>query len=376
MPRSAPNVLFVSKPIVPPWHDGSKNLVRDVASHLTRARATVLTTRGGTPLGERVTLDPIYSDGGAFAPSVLANARVFRRLLQDRDSDIWHFVFAPNVASSTAARAAITARRALGWKGRVVQTIASAPKRFEIAKQLIFGDVVVTMSEWMRARLLAEGVPAAKMRVIPPCAPPPREVSAAERSRIREELDLGPGPLLVYAGDYETSRGAETVARAAAALGEAAPGMRIVFACRPKTKNAASAKKAIERILLDERSHHHTRHVGQLDDISPLLAAASAILFPVDDLYGKVDVPIVLIEALSRGIPLILARGGPLEAIEVAEFVEPGDSAELASRALAILREPPAGVGERFQRFYQSRFTPEVAAAAHDDLYEELLASP
>ena len=85
LPRSAPNVLFVSKPIVPPWHDGSKNLVRDVASHLTRARATVLTTRGGTPLGERVTLDPIYSDGGAFAPSVLANARVFRRLLQDRD---------------------------------------------------------------------------------------------------------------------------------------------------------------------------------------------------------------------------------------------------------------------------------------------------
>jgi glycosyltransferase involved in cell wall biosynthesis len=369
----APKVLFVSKPIVPPWHDGSKNLVRDVASHLTKAIPTVLTTEGAPSLGERVTLDPTYRDGGAFSPSLLANARVFRRLLTDRDSDIWHFVFAPNAASSGAARAAIAARRALGWKGKVVQTVASAPKRFELVRELLFGDVVVTLSEWMRARLMAEGVEASRMRVIPPSAPRPREVSAAECSRLREELDLGPGPLFVYPGDYETSQGAETVARAASLLGDAAPGMRIVFACRPKSKRTADAQRALDQILADDHAHHYARHVGKLDDIAPLLTSATAVLFPVDDLYGKVDLPIVLLEALSRGVPLVLARGGPLEAIEPASFVDAGDARGLAQAAIAVLHGDREALTRRAKRFYESHFAPEIAGAAHDALYADLM---
>lgn len=40
-------VLFVSKPVEPPWNDSSKNLVRDVAGHLQRNRPRVMVRRGG-----------------------------------------------------------------------------------------------------------------------------------------------------------------------------------------------------------------------------------------------------------------------------------------------------------------------------------------
>ncbi|WP_394826930.1 glycosyltransferase family 4 protein [Pendulispora albinea] len=367
-------VLFVSKPIVPPWHDGSKNLVRDIASHLTRARPTVMTTEGAPPLGPRVGLDPIYREAGGFSPGVLTNARVMRRLMTDRAHDIWHFVFAPNVASSSAARFSITSRRALGWNGQVVQTIASAPKRFELAPALLFGDVVVTLTEWTRARLLAEGVDGKKLRVIPPCSAPPRAVSDEERTRLREELDLGTGPILVYPGDYEVSRGAETVAYAVSTIARAVPEARVVFACRPKTPRAAAARAQIERILEEERMIHRTRHVGQMADIAPLIASASAVLFPVDDLYGKVDLPIVLLEALALGVPLVLARGGPLEALSAADFVDPGDGPALARAALQILRGGASAEGraERGRALYASQFAPEVVAARYDELYERL----
>jgi len=71
---TGPRVLFVSKPIVPPWNDGSKNLVRDVARHLTRASATVLTTEGAPSLGDRVAMEAIYTTPGRFAPGLAQNA--------------------------------------------------------------------------------------------------------------------------------------------------------------------------------------------------------------------------------------------------------------------------------------------------------------
>ena len=40
-----PRVLFVSKPIAPPFHDGTKCLVRDVASELRDFSPVVMTTK-------------------------------------------------------------------------------------------------------------------------------------------------------------------------------------------------------------------------------------------------------------------------------------------------------------------------------------------
>src|ERR1700678_704879 len=128
---TALRVLFVSKPIAPPWHDGSKNLVRDIASHLTRAEPTVMTLPGAPAIGARVTMEPVYRDAGRFMPGLAANARVLGRLVSGDAHDLWHFVFAPNPASSSAARIARGIRRASGWRGPLVQTVASAPRSFE-----------------------------------------------------------------------------------------------------------------------------------------------------------------------------------------------------------------------------------------------------
>jgi phosphatidylinositol alpha-1,6-mannosyltransferase len=362
-------VLFVSKPIAPPWHDGSKNLVRDVASHLTRARPTVLSVPGAASLGERVTMEPVYADPGRFTPAALANARVLRRLMTGDPHDLWHFVFAPNVASSSAAKVAYAARRALGWRGKIVQTIASAPRSFDGVSRLLFGHTIVALSEWTRAALIGAGAPSKQIIVIPPCAAAPHAVTEEARARVRQRLDLGTGPIVLYPGDYEVSTGADTVARAVASIAREIPEVRVVFACRPKTKDAATARDRIIHELDSLHTGHRTRHVGELDDLAPLLSAASVVVFPVDNLYGKVDLPLVVLEALALGIPLVLARGGPLEAIPSARFVDPGDDAALARATIALLQRP-GDAGAAGQALWKSRFAPPVVAAAYDDVYD------
>ncbi len=371
MPR---RILFVSKPIVPPWHDGSKNLVRDIAHHLTRARPTVLTTLDAPELGGRVLCEPIYRDAGRFSPALLANARVLRRLMLGDPHDLWHFVFAPNAASSAAAAIARRARRAAGWRGRVVQTVASAPRDFRAMPGLVFGDAVVVLSEWTRGRLLGAGVDGKLLRVIPPCADRPRAPTGEERARVRARFDLGTGPVIVYPGDYETSRGAETVAQAVGAIVRRIPEARIAFACRPKTARAHGAAVAVRGALEEARLLRFTRDLGEIDDMPALLAEAAVVVFPVDDLYGKVDLPLVLLEALALAVPLVVVRGGPLEVLDCARLVDPGDSEQLAKEVIAIVESSAMAreITARGTELYERRFRPATVAAAYDDLYDEL----
>jgi glycosyltransferase involved in cell wall biosynthesis len=372
VPRET-RVLFVSKPIAPPWNDGSKNLVRDITTHLTRALPTVLTTPDAPLLGTRVKQEAVYRSGGEFAPALSANARVLARLLTGDSHDVWHFVFAPNRASSGAARFASAVRRAAGWKGHVVQTIASAPRQFREVPRMLFGDRIVVLSEWMRARLVGAGAPSAAIRVIPPCAAAPEAPTPEAVARVRAHHALGEGPLVVYPGDYEVSSGAVTVARAAGAILREVPGSTIVFACRPKTKGADAARRTV---IAETAPGLEGRvvHTGESADFHALLGAASVVAFPVDDLYGKVDVPLVVLEALALGVPLVLARGGPLESVGAARFVEPADPDALASEVTDLLRRRDLAreLGGLGQGEYEARFSPRVVAAQHDALYEEL----
>ncbi|MBM3679093.1 MAG: hypothetical protein FJW96_14650, partial [Actinobacteria bacterium] len=71
-------VLFVSKPIALPLHDGTKCVVRELAAALERHQAVVMTTHGATAseLGlPRAELAAVYRDAGRFAPALAANAR-------------------------------------------------------------------------------------------------------------------------------------------------------------------------------------------------------------------------------------------------------------------------------------------------------------
>ncbi len=357
-----PRVLFVSKPVVPPWNDGSKNLVRDLVNHVSRVEPMVMTLGDRVDLADHVQAEGVYVRGGGFAPAILDNARVVGRLLRGDAGDLWHFVFAPNPASSYAARAAIAARRLGGFRGKVVQSVASAPKRFEGVPRLIFGDVVVTLSEATKERLLAAGV-TTPITVIPPCAIPLPEPSAEAVLAFRQKHGLGDAPVVLYPGDYEVSSGARTVVSAVPELTRR--GFRVVLACRQKTPRAAEVRRALEA------EEPRAVHLGEVPDMATLLAAADVVAFPVDDLYGKVDLPLVLLEALAFGKPVVVAEGTPLTEIPGAAAVPAKDPEALVA---AISRAYGArSKGDALRELHRTHFMPEVMAARYEDLYASLL---
>ena len=346
--------------------------MRDVAQNLTRVTPIVLSTPGAPPLTAAagalsVRSVAAYGAPGGFTPAFSANLRAAAWVLLGSRASVWHFVFAPNQRTSSAGK---WLRRIRGVP--VVQTVASPPRSFAEPQQLFFGDVVVAQSSWTRSAIetsyAGAGLRAPRIEVIPPPVPDLAPPSAADIASVRHALGLAPEQrYLLYPGDLETSSGAEATAALAERAADRLPGVVTVFAYRRKSERAVEVAARLARRL----PAAHTRFVENAPNILALLAGAAAIIFPVDDLWGKVDLPIVLLEAMALGVPVLVLDRGPLQdlggVIAVSDLApeswlaavggllgDPGRAAAIASRQRTVLTE---------------RHAAPVVARAYEELY-------
>jgi phosphatidylinositol alpha-1,6-mannosyltransferase len=369
-----PSVLFVSKPVDPPINDGTKHIVTTIASHLTRYDARVMTTRKVSSLEyERVQVDPIYAPASSYAPSVLNNVRAARHLALERQAQLWNFVFAPNLRSSQMGRWLKAMRRI-----PVVQTVASRPREFTDVQRLLFGDVVVAQSEDTRRRLQkgwledkASG-PCPRIEVILPPLGDVRVPTLEDTTGIRRSLQLGPDvPILLYPGDIEFSHGARLVKAAASIVTDRHPTAIVVFAYRDKTRDAGPAASQLMRDLNPKR----VRLVREAADILALVRTSAAVLFPVDDLYGKVDLPIILLEAMALSTPVVTVDVGPLAELRGVEQVPLGDPIALANASLALIDDHArrARCIDTQLRAVRERHDAQQAASRYESVYDTML---
>lgn len=359
------SILFVSKPVEPPWNDSSKNLVRDLATHLDRHRAIVLGRRGGPGLRNVETRAVHARRGAGFAPAFVDQLGVLGELALEHRADLWHFFFAPNPRTSSAGR----------WLGRArrkpsVHTVCSAPREGVVLREVLFADRTVVLSAHTERRFRLAGVPTVR---IPPCVSPLALPSDAQRIAARRALQLPIGPpLVVYPGDLEFGRGARTTLEAFARLPE---GPILAIACRAKTPAARAAEEELRQLAL-RRAPGRVHFLGETRRILELLGAADVVALPTETLYAKMDYPLVLLESMALGRPVIVAEGtaaaelGPHGAVVVAANVE---ALTLALQRLLASPDHAARVGAAGRAAALDTFSPDAMARAYERVYDDLL---
>jgi glycosyltransferase involved in cell wall biosynthesis len=372
-PPSMADVLLVSKPLTPPWHDSSKNLVRDLAAHLQRYTPVVMSRRGTDLPLPRARVEAIYGNAGGFSPALRDNARVLARLLLGSKTQLWHFFFAPNPKTSRAAAWAARARRQ-----RCIQTVCSAPAEGVKLSEVLFAERVVVLSEHTRTRFLGAGIAAERMALIRPSIVPLTPPTAASAPTLRSELGLpNTGPLVVYAGDLEFGRGADLALEAHADLPQTL-GAMLVMACRAKTPRARVRERELRERCRALGIAGSTRFLGETPRIHALLAAADLVTLPSDTSYAKMDLPLVLVEAMSLERCVLVGEGTPAEelaagggAVSVATRRE---SVSAATRALLEDRSRRDRVGARARQVVLCDYDATRMATEYERVYDELCA--
>ncbi len=367
-------ILFVSKPVGPPWNDSSKNLVRDLALGMERHLPVVLGRRDGGFELPRGRVDALYpSSAGGFAPALADNARVLGKLLTGRGPDLWHFFFAPNPRTSRIGRGAARLRRM-----PTVQTVCSAPRPDADPRGLLFADVTVVLSRHTERALGGAGVPHERLRRIPPAIAPLDPLSPEVRTETRRALGLPTGdPLVVYPGDLEFGGGAETTLEAFARLRRR--DAHLAVACRVKTEAARGEERRLRDIVRSRGLEARVTWVGETPRIHDLLGAADVVALPSASLYAKMDHPLVLLEAMSMERAVVVSRGTAME-----ELADDGGARAVAAdpdavaEALdALLTDDGArrALGRLARAHVLSHHGRAAMARAYEAVYDEVLGT-
>jgi glycosyltransferase involved in cell wall biosynthesis len=366
------SILFVSKPVAPPWNDSGKNLVRELARGLTRYRATLMARAAHDPGVDTARVARVYPvSAGGFSPALSDQLRVLAYLLVARGHAAWHFFFAPNPRSCLAGSVATVARRM-----RSVHTLSSAPRDPRALVGKLFADVNVVLSRHTEQRMLEAGLSAARLTRIAPAIEPLTPLTDEQRRAARVRFGLGlDEPVVVYPGDLEFGEGAALMLEAFRAPELA--GYSLLFACRAKTAHARAAEQGLR-----ERAHAlglapRVRFVGETTEIHALLGCAELVALPSRDLYAKMDYPLVLLEAMSLARPVIVAEDSAAAELTLdqgASAVTPRADA-LAARIAALLEDAELrrASGGHARAAVLAHYSTQHMARAYERVYDALL---
>jgi glycosyltransferase involved in cell wall biosynthesis len=221
---------------------------------------------------------------------------------------------------------------------RVLERLASALYREAAA--------VTVVTEGKRASLVASGVPAEKVFVLPNGVDLSR-FDDVEPMSPQELRGLGLDPerfLVVYAGIFNPAQGLDVLLDAAARLRETRP----EFASRLQIAlvgDGQERRRLVQRAT-DERLGEWVRFVPEQprERIPALLKAAGAVTVTLRPRRDSHTVPSKLYEAMASGRPvLVSADGAPAELLREAKagFATPAADAEALARAVCALVDDP-----------------------------------
>jgi len=207
---------------------------------------------------------------------------------------------------------------------------------------LFRADRVIAISAAVRDALVAAGVPAARISLVPSgvdvavvraAATPPVD--------IRGELGLPPGtPLAVNVAALEPAKDHATLLRAAARARTLRPDLHWVIA----GSGPLAARLDTLRATLGVTDRVHL--IGWVDRPDALLATADVVVMS----SAEEGLGTVALDALALGKPVVATRGGGLPEVVPAEWLAPvGDADALGQLVARVLLHPsPVPLPPRF----------------------------
>ncbi|HYI65841.1 MAG TPA: glycosyltransferase family 4 protein [Candidatus Limnocylindrales bacterium] len=354
-------LLLTSHPIAPPRDSADKEIAYGVAQALSAEHRFVYFGRAGAPRlagmpGRRI---PVLSWTGR--PGLAERAQVaLAGIVVEQTVDMVHAVLTigPQFAGYAAARRRLPDR----FRRPVLHTVPAIVDASGLDGRDALGPTVA-MSESSAASLRNAGFP------VVGCVPP-----AVDLERwLAVPRPTGPA-IVMFAGHHGANDGGPDAIRGfrAAALDSGA----LVLAMRPRGGEDERVEQAALARIGAEAGLRELTVLGVVDDMPALVAKSSLVLMVPRALRGKADVPIIVLEAMATGRPVVVSDLPSFELLgDGVRRVPAGDAAALGRVVGELLgdrdaydRQVAAG-----RLALADRFSPLAMAAAYRRLYGEVI---
>jgi glycosyltransferase involved in cell wall biosynthesis len=153
--------------------------------------------------------------------------------------------------------------------------------------------------------------------------------------------------------------------------------LRLVFACRIKNQADKRKKKEVQMRFFYSGFLDYVIFTDSITDMSSLYNSSDIIIFPVKNLKGKFDVPLVIIESYACGKPVILSdleQFGEFANRDICVSI-PKDSEIKLIESVTYLKENEAErvrLGENARRFVKDHFDLQNTAKQYEKIYAKI----
>jgi len=364
-------ILLLTRPICPPWDEGSKNFAYTLAKHASDFEIHLLTCGKVNGLPQNVIQHPIYSSPNL---NLKQKFRLFRFLKNFKDYDILHSLFTPTKLNSTFLRFS------LKNNVKVIQTVATLREDLYNAKdfrKILFGDQIITYSDYAKEKLEKMGF--SNVRRIYPGIDLEKYSPAPKNAELMKKYKTSDDDFVInYTGEYVRLGDMDDIVDSFIDLAESHKNFKLHLAVRVKNQRDAAKKKEVEKKLekagcLDRVAFMHDQSY-EMQDVYNL---ADISIFPARTMAGKFDIPLAVVEAMACGKPVIasdLARLKYFLNNESSILIPAGNREALKENILYLYNNPEArdDLARRGIEFVRKNFDIMKVMKEYEKAYAEL----
>ena len=374
MPNNNPKkILFVSRPIAPPWDEASKNFAYNLAKEIANNNSDLeihLMTKGIlSDLPKNIIQHPIYTSSQNDIGFSQKIRMIWFLIRNARRFDFVHLFFTPTKFNSLILKLIfeIFARQT-----KIIQTIATIREDLfsdEEIKSMMFGDKIVTYSEYAQKRLKKMGFNNVQ-KIYPGIN--------LEDYKPKNSADNKADFVINFTGEYIRLGAMDDVIDSFIKISQKIPESKLSLAVRVKNEKDAKKKKEVIAKLkknnLLKRVSFHDDGNYQMSDIYNLCDIS---VFPVRNMKGKFDVPLAVIEAMACAKPVILSDIPILK-----EFSNENNSIQIEAGSVnqlnkAILnlyenKELRLSLGKQAREYVLRNFNIQTAGKKYAKIYKSL----
>lgn len=282
------NILLLTRPISPPWDEASKNLAVYLSKNLDipNTHLTLLTTKvkmDGFP--PNVNLIPIHKTKSL---NIASKIKIFFHLITT-ETDIVHSLFVATPATGIIINIIKHIK-----KFKTIQTVAAFSHHARIFSFSIFGDVVVCFS-YVSATKLIKGN--RKVIIIPPGIP-----LNIFKPQKKENI-------IAFLGELYRLGSYDIVADLLSMLTKSLPDYKIVLGFRT-TRKPKQENEFVNKLKKRWSTNPKVQFTDIINDMPEFLGKIKMVIVPATQATGKFDYPLVLLEALAAGTPIVISSIG------------------------------------------------------------------
>lgn len=381
---SRKKILLITRPICPPWDEASKNFAYTLAKNVGNVEFGLLTNGRVEDLPENTRQHAIYTSNTF---SYMQKIRLIRNLRKIRkDYDILHYLFTPTKANSFLIKHFLNYKK----NARSIQTIATLREdlyKDKDIKELIFGDLIITYSDYAKDKLNMLGFNNVK-RVYPGIdlalySP------ASKDLELLQLLDLKEDDFIVqYPGEFIRLGATDNVVDMLIKYrkGFKDRKIKLMFPGRIKNKEDLNKKDEVKKILggknlLDTVAFLDVLEGSEMrkkeDFMKKAYNLSDIVIFPVHDMKGKFDIPLVVPESMACEKPVILSDLPILSELSNGQnsVIIPRGNVDALAQAIFDLHDNPEKrnqIGSEARKFVEERFDIKKVAEIYGKIYEKL----